>query len=402
MMGFGAAVAAIALTATASGSWSNSATAASSTITVGGMAPLSSQVISLPEIKSGLVAAIDELNSHGGINGHPVKLDFCDTQNTSAGEINCMDQMISDKVSAVLAPDILANQSGAPYKLAQSADLASIGTMGLSPAEFTSPVVFPLASGNPGWAYGAIADLVSGGARNIAILSDNEGASEFGNALGVKALKLAGLTPVNDVAADPTSDPTFTTAAAKAVAGKVDGLFLFTDPNYVPAAMRALRAAGYSGPIADETVDFSPPILKAVGSLGNGIELVGSVSVQSDTSNPAVRAFLADMKKYQPRATLDEESENSWAAVQLYAKVMAKATDFSSSHVLSLMQNLSTPINVGVAGPYLVKGAKPVLAGYPRIFNPDIVEGVVRNGVIEPSGHGFVNPFQFLRSANHG
>jgi ABC-type branched-subunit amino acid transport system substrate-binding protein len=259
-----------------------------------------------------------------------------------------------------------------------------------------------LASGNPGWAYGAIADLVSGGARKIAILSDNEGASEFGNALGVKALKLAGLTPVNDVAADPTSDPTFTTAAAKAVAGKVDGLFLFTDPNYAPAAMRALRSAGYTGPIADELVDFTPPILKALGSLGNGIELVGSVSVQSDTSNPAVRAFLDDMKKYQPQATLDEESENSWAAVQLYAKVMAKATDFSSSHVLSLMQNLSTPINVGVAGPYLVKGAKPVLAGYPRIFNQDIVEGVVRNGVIEPNGHGFVNPFQLLRSANHG
>jgi ABC-type branched-subunit amino acid transport system substrate-binding protein len=62
------------------------------------MAPLTSQVVTLPELQAGVVAAIDGLNAQGGIDGHQVKLDFCDTQFTNSGEISCMDQMISDKV----------------------------------------------------------------------------------------------------------------------------------------------------------------------------------------------------------------------------------------------------------------------------------------------------------------
>jgi branched-chain amino acid transport system substrate-binding protein len=402
MVRFGAAGSVMVLMATSCGEWSATATAASSTIVVGGMAPISSQVISQPEVKAGIAAAIAALNAQGGLNGHQVKLDFCDTQYTSAGEINCMDQMISAKVSAVISPEIIANQSGAPYELAQKAHLASIGTQGLSPAEFTSPVVFPLASGNPGWAYGAIATLVSHGARRIGILSDTEGASEAGKELATQALKLAGLTPVNAVSADPTSDPTFTSAAAKAVAGNIDGLFLWDAPNYVPAAVRAVRAAGYTGPISSVSAIFPPQNIKALGTLANGVYVDGSVAEQSDISNPAVASFLADMKKYEPQAAVDEESESAWAAMQLYVKVIKGSTNFTSSHVLSLLQNLATPINIGLAGPFVVKGAPRELAGYPRIFNPDVAEGIVRQRVVEPVGSGFVNPFEALRAVNHG
>jgi ABC-type branched-subunit amino acid transport system substrate-binding protein len=400
-MTLGAAVAVITMTA-GYGGWVNSATAASSTITVGGMAPLSSQVLALPEIKAGIVADIDALNAQGGIDGHQVKLDFCDTQYTSAGEINCMDQMISDKVSAVIAPAVEASQSGAPYRLAQNAHLANIGTLGVYPSEFNSPVVFPLASGNPGWIYGSIASLVSGGSRRIALMGNDEGASAVVDSLARQALKLAGLTPTNDVIGDSSSDPTFSAAAAKAVAGKINGLFLFVDPDYVPAAVRAVRAAGYTGPISSLSSIITPQIVTALGPAANGMELTSSVSVDTDTSNPAVAAFLSDMKKYQPQATLDAESESAWAAMQLYAKLMKGATNFSASHVLNLLQNLSAPIDVGVTGPYVVKGAKPLLAGYPNIFNPDVAYGVIRNGLIQPSGSGLVNPFKTLKEHSHG
>jgi branched-chain amino acid transport system substrate-binding protein len=403
---FAAAIGVIALAVAACGSSPNSAAETSNTssspIVVGSMAPLTSQIVTLPELQSGVVAAIDGLNAKGGIDGHQVKLDFCDTQFTDSGEISCTEQMISDKVSALIAPGIVASTSGAPYQLTQSADLASIGTLGLIQPEFTSPVVFPLSSGDPGWIAGGIASLVKGGARRIGYLGNDTGTYQSVRADALTALKDADLAPVNVVEGDPASDPTYSAAAAKAVAGNIDGLFLAVSPNVVPVAVRAVRAAGYKGPIAAEAAVFTPPIIKALGQLANGIELSGAVAFASETSNPEVAAFLADMKKYQPQAAVDQISESAWAAMQLYARLMKGQTNFSAGNVLSLLKNLATPIDLGVSGPFVVKGATSPVAGFPNIYNPDITLGVVRNGVIEQDGPAFVNPFEVLKAASHG
>ena len=406
---FAVAIGAAALTATAcSSSPSATATAAggsgtsSSTIVVGGMAPLTSQVLTQPDIKAGVAAAVDALDAQGGIDGHHVQLDYCDSQYTNSGEISCMDKLIADKVSALITPSIAASASGSPYELAQAADLASIGTQGQIVTEFTSPDVFPLSSGDPGWVYGAMSDLVKGGARRIAVLGNATGSYQAVRGYALAALKQAGLTPVNVVEADPGSDPTFSAAAAKVVSGNIDGLYLAVSPANAPIAVRAVRAAGYTGPIASIAAAFTPPIVKALGSQGNGLELSGSVAFPSETGNPAVAAYLADMAKYQPQGTIDQESETSWAAMMLFAKVMKGQTNFTASHVLSLMKNISAPINLGVAGPYVVKGAVSPIAGFPNIYNPTITLGVLENGVIKQSGPTFVNPVTVLNAASHG
>ena len=406
---FAVAVGAAALTATAcSSSPSATATAAggsgtsSSTIVVGGMAPLTSQVLTQPDIKAGVAAAVDALNAQGGIDGHHVQLDYCDSQYTNSGEISCMDKLIADKVSALITPSIAASASGSPYELAQAADLASIGTQGQIVTEFTSPDVFPLSSGDPGWVYGAMSDLVKGGARRIAVLGNATGSYQAVRGYALAALKQAGLTPVNVVEADPGSDPTFSAAAAKVVSGNIDGLYLAVSPANAPIAVRAVRAADYTGPIASIAAAFTPPIVKALGSQGNGLELSGSVAFPSETGNPAVAAYLADMAKYQPQGTIDQESETSWAAMMLFAKVMKGQTNFTASHVLSLMKNISAPINLGVAGPYVVKGAVSPIAGFPNIYNPTITLGILENGVIKQSGPTFVNPVTVLNAASHG
>ena len=367
------------------------------------MAPLTSQVLTQTDIQSGVVAAVDALNAKGGIDGHQVKLNFCDTQYTTSGEISCMDGLIGDKVSALISPYIAASASGSPFELALPADLASIGGLGSIVTEFTQPGIFPLAGGDPGWVYGAMSDLVKGGARRIAVLGNATGSYEAVRGYALAALKQAGLTPVSVVEADPTSDPTFSAAAAKVVSGDPDGLYLAVSPANVPLAVRAVRAAGYTGPIASLAAAFTPPIIKALGTEGNGIELAGNVAFPSETSNPAVAAYLADMAKYQPNGTIDQLSETSWAGMMLFAQAMKGQTNFSASNVLSVMNNLSTPIDLGVTGPYKVKGAVSPIPAFPNIHNPTITLGVLENGVIkQAAGPAFVNPVTVLEAARHG
>ena len=261
--------------------------------------------------------------------------------------------------------------------------------------------MFPLTGADVGWVYGAVAALVKGGARRIAVLGNLTGNYEAARAYAVAALKVAGLTPTVVSEGEPSSDPTFSAAAAKAVQGNPDGIYLALSPANIPIAVRALRAAGYTGPIAGQAAAFSPPIIKALGSQGNGIEVSGNVAFPSETSNPAVAAYLADMAKYQPQGTIDQLSETSWAGMMLFAKAMKGQTDFSASHVLSLMKSLSTPIDLGVTGPYKVVGAVSPFPEYPNIHNPTITLGTIENGVIKQTGP-FVNPVTVLEAAAHG
>jgi ABC-type branched-subunit amino acid transport system substrate-binding protein len=177
-------------------------------------------------------------------------------------------------------------------------------------------------------------------------------------------------------------------------------MYLALSPTNVPIAVRALRAAGYTGPIAATAPAVTPPIIKALGTEGNGIELAGNVAFPSETGNSAVASYLADMAKYQPNGTIDQLSETSWAGMMLFAQAMKGQTNFSASNVLSVMNNLSTPINLGVTGPYKVKGSPSPIPGFPNIHNPTITLGVLENGVIkQAAGPAFVNPVTVLNAA---
>jgi branched-chain amino acid transport system substrate-binding protein len=369
----------------------------SAPIVIGGVGPLDNPQLSQPEREGAIQAAAGAINAAGGFKGHPLKVDFCNTLNTANGEIACMQQLSSAKVSAILAPGIINDQSGRAYMLAQQAGVPVIGGQGLTPTEFTTPNIFPMASGIPGWAYGSVAALVDAGAKHMAFLGvTTDPASSFITGLNTAALKSAGLTPVRTVLADPDTDPTFAVSAAEVIARGVDGVVIDLQPALMPKAVTALRAAGYKGYISSITALFDPATLKALGSQANGVLLTGQLAFTSDTRNPGVARFLADMRKYSPGSEVDETSELAYAAVQLFAKAASSARGTTPGDILTAMQHLDRPVSIGLAGPYQVMNSKRYLSAFPDIYNPTVQNGVVRDGVIVADGAGFFNPFSSL------
>jgi branched-chain amino acid transport system substrate-binding protein len=369
-----------------------------STITIGGTGAISSAVLSQPERKAAEEAAISVINAAGGVNGHPLKLDWCDTKNDANGEFTCMRQLTDDKVTAIVAPGLIVDQSSRGLKYAASKGIPIIGGQGLSPAEFSTPGVFPLASGIPGWSYGQVAELVKEGARKIALFGDNEAGSLYILGFTQKAMELAGIKPVRYVKTDQNADPTFSQGAAKAIAGGVDAVVFDSSPTYGAKAVQALRGAGFKGPIASITGVFVQPIIDSLGADADNLYLTSQVALNTDTSNPGVQAFLGAMKKYAPKSDTNETAMTAWTATQLFAKVAATITgDINAKSVLDAMNNLSSPIDLQTAGPYQVKGATSPLSDYPRMYNTQVALGVVHGGKLEPFGDGgFIDPFKTL------
>jgi branched-chain amino acid transport system substrate-binding protein len=386
--------------ATSAGGAGAGGTAASgSPITIGGAIPIDSSVYNQPDAKTGLTAAIDSINAAGGVNGHPLKLDFCDTQYSVNGELRCARQMIKDKVSAVVNPYFLADQSGAEVTLLTKAGIPIFGSQGLSPAELNSPDVFPLSSGLPGWAYGAAAQMLKAGATKISILIDTNPGSAFSASLVTAAVKSAGKSATT-VVGDPNSDPTFAAAAAKATAGGVDGVVLTPSPLNVPKMIGALRQSGYNGKIGSLTVIMPPPVVKALGAAGEGVLADSQVALTSDSSNSGVQKFTADMAKYG-KNTITDSSLFNWSAVQLFAKAVASAKKFDAASINSALNSVSTPIDIGTVGPWQSSGVSSPLKDFSRILNPTVSFGVVKNGEVVTAGDsGFVNPFTVLTGLN--
>lgn len=91
-------------------------------------------------------AAIEHINVHGGIQGHPLKLKDCATALSINDAIPCASKSIGDKsVVALVATN--DNESAQVGPLFDQAGLPLIGNLAVSPAGYTSKTSFPTGIG---------------------------------------------------------------------------------------------------------------------------------------------------------------------------------------------------------------------------------------------------------------
>ena len=365
---------------------------ASAPIVIGTLGPRTSSVTSLPDIATGVQAGIASVNAAGGIKGRQISLVDCDTKLEANQELACTRKMISEKVTAVVAGTIAVDQSGAELKQLDEAGIAYFGSSGVSVAELTGNGVYLLASGSPGWFYGAVKVLRDNGVKKVGIYGGNNTASvNFAVNQVKKAASDLGLAEPTVVLADPASDPTLAASAAKIASSGVEGIVLL--PENPALMMKAIKAAGYTGKLSS----FSSQIdaaLASVGTIADGIYVSSQTAFVTDDGNPEVAKFLADMKQFQPNGKVNLNSLSGYAAVQLFAKIagtMPGAIDAATFR--STLDNLVTPVDTGLIGPWAIKGRTAALPAAPRVLNPNIAYGVVTGGKIVSATPGFSNPF---------
>lgn len=396
----GATVAAAALLAACSSSSGSDSNAdgkgsAGSPIVIGSSGSLHNPAFNEPQLKAGLDAAVAGINATGGIKGRQLKLDFCDSAYDPNKELSCARQLINDHVVATVHPSIFADSSGAEFKLYNKAKIAVFGGYGVSPLELTDSNSYPLSSGLVGWVYGAAKALKDAGAKKVSVVIDNNPPSQYFGTLAQGAFTALGYGSVNKVTGDETADPTMATAAAKATGNGADGILIGTGPVAFPRVVKAIRANGYTGKIAAISATMEQPILKALGADSDGFLVSSQLAFVTDTANPGIQKFLADMKQFQPKGSIDDLSLAAWASVELFAKILgaSSAATMDSAAFNAALANLTTPVDIGVIAPYTVDGVKSPLSDFPRVLNATVQVGSVHSGKLVPDGKGFSDPF---------
>jgi ABC-type branched-subunit amino acid transport system substrate-binding protein len=388
-----AALAAVAGTVLGATTIGNAATPLPA-IKIATAAPLSSPAYQIPQYKAGLEAAMAAINAAGGVKGRKLTLSVCDTKFTANGEVACARAIVAAKPAVSVAPFLVADGTGAAWPILLKAGIPAIGQQGGSAVEMNSANVFPLGSAFMGPFVGMAEAIERSGAKKIVLLRDDPNpAGPIISQLITGGLNARGITDVRDVVGSTASDPTFATAAAQATSGGTDGIVINAAPQNVATIVKALRAGGYNETIAVPSLLFPPQVIQALGSAAEGVIVDSALRFVNDTGNAGIALYLAQMKKYQPKAVIDDASLQGWSAMHLFAKAAAGAKRFDKAGLMAAFRKVTKPINVGTAGPWSVVGKLRKIPGFSRIVNPTVVFGTVRGGRVAPMAGGFVNPF---------
>lgn len=326
------------------------------------------QGFAYPEVPVVIQAAVENLNSAGGINGRKVDLSVCNDQGTQAGATKCArDAVTSDAVATIV---LQTRYSEAVLPLFDQANMAMVGNVASTSADYTNSASFSTGSPQIGVA-GLTQQFISRGCDVITFIHWDTPTSALALPLVQKVVADGGKKLLDkNMGASGASDygPV---AASISDAGSTCAL------SFLPAtdAVKWIRAQKQRDPnfIVGTTTAAAPvAVLTQLGQDGDNLLLASGTPDVSDSDNADIVKFLADMKA----ANVDPKNftaigVQAWGNFQLVAGAIKSVPGTPDrAAVTNAMNNITTPAT-GLFGDF--NTTKPnSQADYARIFATDV------------------------------
>ncbi len=170
-----AALTAVALVAAACGSSSSTPSTTTTKLTkspvvIGQIVPLTGQGLQLTQSGQAMKAAIKYYNAHGGLNGHPLVLDQCDTQYIASLEAQCAQKLVNDHAVADIGGDTNTNVTAVQSTL-DAAGIPRIGMLMGSITEYQSMNDYAIEPGMILMLGGMEVELIKHGAKKVSMVT---------------------------------------------------------------------------------------------------------------------------------------------------------------------------------------------------------------------------------------
>lgn len=320
----------------------------------------------------------DSVNAAGGINGHPVNLDFKDDAGNPGNSATAAKALISDHVAVILDATLL---SQVWTKDAADAHIPVVGGDLTSPIFYTDPNAYPAGGTIDYTAYADIMTAKQAGAKNLGVIYCSEvpdcqelfkGLQKAGKELGV---------PVTYSSAVSLTAPNYTAQCVGAKSQNVTALFIASNATGFAHVAQDCDQQGYD-PIYIEQGDGFKMLLASTPGLKDHL-WAPFATLPMFADKPAVQQLNQAVDKYYPGLrTSDEYDEyvvEAWAGGRLI-EAAVKATGLGSDKTISAEQ-LTNGLN-SLKGETLGGLAPPLTfhAGQPHSTNCWYT-GRVQNGV---------------------
>lgn len=334
--------------------------------------------------RPGAEAAVQAVNAAGGVRGRPLDLTFCDDQAQLSVAAACATKAAAD--SSVIATVSDNSQNGTAIDpVLNNAHLAAIASIPYTAADFTTPAVFTSEGGGLAIVAGESEFMARMGKTKLAMMvldtSGGAAAVQFVNA-ELAALYKKKLTSV----LVPATTTDISSSAAAAIRQRPDSVALALPETLEISAIEQLRAQGYAGAIVGPVEALPPAVLKNIPNPGP-LYLSGAYAY----SSPAYQTFLAEMKKYEPNAQVNDYALSAWVGVHEFADVMSKSTHpLTRAGVLAAFNSASDYSTHGLTPTLDFTKPNPA-KGFDRLINmTQVLHQVTSSGTVD------VTPVRFL------
>ncbi|MDH6136818.1 ABC-type branched-subunit amino acid transport system substrate-binding protein [Kitasatospora sp. MAA4] len=389
------AIAAIALLPAllASAGCGDSANATSTDYTVMTWAPSGTGAFDRPGVTALAEAIGRDVNAKGGLNGHHLRVVTCNEHNTVDGGTACVKQAVDDKVIAVIGSYSLNSESLLPGL--EAARIPYLGGYGLSAAEFSSPLSYPVAGGTPTLIAGNGRQLVAAGCRTIALVRPDTAAGDtltgyLGRALQPDGVQLVDVRvseqspDYDDAARRALGDDRPGSCASDALAPVESAKFLDAYRKLTPK--HALLGA-LIGSVPQSVIG---PQSSTDGPLNNAY-VTGWYPPTSSHAWDALRAMAGGDNRIDPS---DLAVQTTWVAYQVFLqavqRLQAAGTPLASK---SLRDELDSgdSLDTGGVTPRLSWGEMLPSSDSPRSVNTWVTYQQVKAGQLTEQQSGFLD-----------
>ncbi|MCW2497222.1 ABC transporter substrate-binding protein [Jatrophihabitans sp.] len=377
---------------TSSSTSSSSATTSGSDIKIMVIGSFQSAAQSYPEVASGAEAAADSINAAGGVAGHKIKIIECNDQNDPNVSASCGRSAVSDKVVAVTSG--VSNYSNQFLPVLQASGIPDIGDTIYQAIDLTSPVAFPFDGGSFSQFAAVGQSLASNGCKKVGVVRVDAPVTEAQAKLVFLGAKAENAASGPDLAVAPTL-PSFAATVQTEINAGADCLASILPNANVDALIAAVKQSAKPDIRIGTAISTLPTtdLAKLNGSADNDIV----VSPAYPVTTPQAAPFLADMKKYEPKATVSAFAVNSWAAIEAFATVGKTLTTFSASSVLDAFNKASNVTVPMYPAPFNFAKPNPVKS-LARIINTSVLAFKIKGTSYEPLAQSTVDTAAVLKA----
>lgn len=382
-------------------------------ITVMTWAPQDTSATNKPGMPAFAQAYARWINARGGLNGRKLKVLTCNDHNDSVAAAQCARAAVKANVVAVVGS---YSQFGDSYLTdLEGAGIPYIGGYGVTTAEFTSPLSYPVNGGRPTLLAGLGRELASSCGPVTLVRADSIAGDELPPMLD-SGLRAGGHeNAVDQRAADDTTEyeEPAQQALAAATGDKVrrgcvipalgDGTDTFMDSfRRARDAYPAVRTAATLDSVDQTVINQSG----AAGGPYEGAYITGWYPPASDPRWAPMKKVISAQAFGDNRIDpADAGVQTTWIAYTVFTKAVQSlgGGDVTADAVRRALDG-GLRVSTGGLTPSLHWGEQGPLAsiGLPRVVNAEVTLQVVRQGQLVTARQGFLDMTRTLQGAQVG
>jgi branched-chain amino acid transport system substrate-binding protein len=293
------------------------------------------------------------INEHlGGIAGHPISIDGCDTKDTPSGATDCANQMITDKVATVL--NAVSGVTTYIYKGLSAGSIPYVEHEAADQNIITGKNSYVLTNSLANF-VGPPKVAQDAGAKRAAVIGiDVPGVTQPLKAIGSVFYKNAGVTL--DIVPVPPGTPDMTPQVQSELSKNPDQIQVIGNAAFCTSALKAMKTLGFSKAILVISQCVSTSGEQAIP--GGYAGMKEATITSSDPSDPDVKLFQEVMKTYSPSTQIADITPGAFATVLGFARAMSGLTgDVTPASVGTAFASMSPqPLPLGGGSTFQCNG----------------------------------------------